>query len=62
MQTWPNNLPAPVFPSVNDELARIMSALTKDGRVPTFEEALAALYAREQGPCEVITNYDERRG
>jgi len=61
MQIWPNNLPAPVFPSVNDELARIMSALTKDGRVPPFEEAMAVLYAREQGPCEPI-NFNERRG
>ena len=41
MQTWPNNLPAPVFPSVNDELARIMLSLTKDGRVPPFDEVLA---------------------
>jgi len=62
MQIWPNNLPPPVFPSMNDELARIMSAMTKDGRVPTYEEAQAALYAREQGPCEPVANYNERRG
>ena len=50
MQTNPSNLYAPVIPSVNDELARIMSALTKDGRVPPFDEVLGALYAAEQGP------------
>lgn len=61
MQTNPRNLYAPVIPSVNDELARIMSALTKDGRVPTFDEVLAARYASEQGPCETV-DYDERRG
>ena len=62
MQIWPNNLPAPVFPSVNDEVARIMLSLTKDGRVPTFEEAMAVLYAREQGPVDPVTNYADRRG
>lgn len=41
MQIWPTNLPAPVFPSVNDEVARIMSEMTKDGRGPTFDEAMA---------------------
>ena len=64
MQTNPRNLYAPVIPSVNDELARIMSALTKDGRVPTFDEVLAEQarrYASEQGPCETV-DYDERRG
>ena len=52
---------SPVLPAETDEAARIVSR----ERIP-FSEALAMVqarrYAAEQGPCEVITNYANRRG
>jgi hypothetical protein len=35
---WPNNLPAPVDPLDNFNLAKEQSAQTKDGVVPDFQD------------------------
>ena len=42
---WPR-LSAPVFPAQTHSIYQAMSALTRDGRVPSYEEA--ARYAAEQ--------------
>ena len=46
MNTWPQ-LSAPVDPLDNFNIARAMSMLTRDGKVPTYSEAEE--YARTQG-------------
>lgn len=59
MSTW-TELSKPVSPAQNTLIARAMSALTKDGRRPTFSEAEA--YAREQAAQQPINHYADRRG
>lgn len=44
---WPR-LSAPVFPAQTHSIYQAMSALTRDGKVPSYEEA--ARYAAEQSP------------
>lgn len=52
---WPR-LSAPVFPAQTHSIYQAMSALTRDGRVPSYEEA--ARYAAEQSaPKQVSRDY-----
>ena len=47
MNAWPQ-LSKPIDPLMNTELARLMSLMTKGGKVPEFEDVEAALYAARE--------------
>jgi hypothetical protein len=59
MTLWPNDLGRCIDGKQVSDLARVMSANTRNGVVPDAEQARAyAAGEREQGPM----NYNERRG